>query len=231
LDIDLLEGSEVDHFLKELSLYDLTGYLLPGVVAVWSVLAVHEALRRKRNSPRLVLSIWVFLVVAYLAGHLVQTVASKFFRLFPRAPISSLYASESVFQQRLEAEILNRFGVQPDKKKLDLCETYLRLHGIDGYAEIMKARHAFFRGLTVSFLMALLAFVYKAGVERDKQADAMPERQRNSMLLAAVLVVAMILSLLRLREFDGYYTDAVYRTFYERCIVEARAAGMATPRP
>ena len=216
----------MEQLLKELSLYDLTGYLVPGVVVVWALVYVANATLTHRAKDRIELPTLGFIFVGYIAGHMLQTVATfleehvltRFWNPLFWRPIDELYSAEPAFAANLNDAMKNTFANLAQDHPFILCQTYLRVHGLDGYTDIMTARYAFFKGLTLALLIAFLAFVFEAVWSR-RQA-----RLRGRIIIvAALLLIATCLSFARLVRFEHYYVDGVYRTFYVGVLPRSKA--------
>jgi hypothetical protein len=209
--------------LKELSLYDLTGYLLPGVVVVWSLVYVADASRFRREKDRLELTTVVIIIAGYITGHMLQAIgtfleqnviSSMFWQ-----PPTQIYFNDPAFRDSLMEAIKNSFGYVAKGKEFLLCQTYLQVHGLDAFTDIMQARYAFFKGLTLALFISCCAFVVESLIwyhrrTRLRGLQGAAKRYRNMIIIAGVLFLATLLSFWRLMAFESYYIDNVYRTFY-----------------
>lgn len=212
----------MDQVLKELTLYDLTGYLVPGVIIVWAASMVMHSARRRADTHHPELKLLTFILIAYLAGHMIQAVATPLerhvFRPLFWKSMPAQFADDKAFVARLEAAANRAFGpIADDSRRFLLCQTYIQVRRLDAYIAVMQARYAFFKGLTLAFLLATLAFAGDAVVEHRQRGRRKLARQpmhRDSRALAVAMLLASILSFVRLTEFEHHYADSVYRTFY-----------------
>ena len=225
----------MEQLLKELSLYDLTGYLIPGIIVVWSVLFVMNAFLFRRKSDYIKPSTFAIVIVGYITGHMLQTIATFFeehlFSIFRDSEFwqstDQLYANDPPFRDALNSAIKAVF-VSKDTlvnvaqhSQFVLCQTYVRVHGLDAYTDIMTARYAFFKGLTLALFISCCAFAVEAFWRRR-----MANRGRV-FLMAVALLVATLLSYERLLRFEHYYVDGVYRTFYMGVMANTKPADTA----
>lgn len=151
----------------QVSLYEIFGYLIPGVVAVGASLIVYWTFF---VSTPFVLAHndgngwWLALFGSYLAGHLVQSLANIV--LCRRTNISLVLESGSKLS--MPVEILNeakRFaaslvglktsGKLPASSVYEICDAYVQQKGINDSREVFVYREGFYRGLFMS--MALLS--------------------------------------------------------------------------
>jgi len=206
----------MEQLLKELSLYDLTGYLIPGIVVVWSVVFVMNAILFRRKRDYIKPSIFAIIVAGYITGHMLQTIATFleehllpiFWKSLFWRPIDQLYVNDPAFRDALNDAIKNTFVNVAQNGPFILCQTYVRVHGLDGYTDIMTARYAFFKGLTLALFISCCAFALEA-FWRRRQAH-----RGRVFLMAGLLLIATGLSFGRMVRFEHYYVDGVYRTFY-----------------
>jgi len=204
----------MEEMLRTLSLYDLTGYLIPGVVLVWSVIYVVNGILFRREQDHIKPGTFATVVAGYIIGHLVQAIASFLEQTLLRSqslfwvPPNSFYASDAGFSDALSKTITQIFGGVGQNSPFILCQTYLRVHRLDAYTEIMQARYAFFRGLALALFISGCAFAIE-GLLRRRQ----PHRSRI-FVLAILLLIGTLLSYSRMTRFENYYVDGVYRTFY-----------------
>jgi hypothetical protein len=161
-------------------------------------------------------------VAGYITGHLVQAIASFLEQtLFGSwslfwVPPNRFYASDAGFSDALSKTIAQIFGGVAQNSPFILCQTYLRVHRLDAYTEIMQARYAFFRGLALALLISGCAFAIE-GFLRYRHRHRQQHRQRHRsriFVLAILLLIATVLSYTRMMRFENYYVDGVYRTFY-----------------
>lgn len=221
----------MEQVLKELGLYDLTGYLIPGVVVVSALIHVANATVSSLKKDPIKRPVYEIIVVGYITGHLLQAVAAFLEdRLLPIIwqplfwrPLDQLYAEESAFREALKSAVKNTFA-NVESSPFILCQTYVRVHGLDAYTDIMQARYAFFRGLTLALFISGCALAYK-WFRRRGQAH-----RGRVLIMSGLLLVATVLSVWRTFRFENYYVDGVYRTFYVATQSNTKTATTPTAR-
>jgi hypothetical protein len=208
----------MEQMLKEISLYDLTAYLIPGVVVVWSMMFVTNAVLYRRKSDYIKLPIIAVIIAGYITGHMLQavatfteeTVVSKVWREpeFWRTP-ETVYANDQKFAGAMTSAIKDRFGDLADKRPVYFCQTYLQARHLDAFAEILMARYAFFKGLTLALFISCAAFAFEVFWRRRQ-----PTHRRRVLIMAGLLLLGAGLAFWRAETFEHYQVDTVYRAFY-----------------
>jgi hypothetical protein len=199
----------------QVTLYDIFGYLLPGLVTLgaltifsWAVFAAGTGL----STPRLSGAWWIAIFVAsYLLGHLIQAIANLAAARIARFGPSALAALDwaphgSAIPDRLG------FGTRPDAKAELWAQQVIEAADVivaqDGKTEdrtVYQYREGFYRGLTVAFTLAFAAVVVRAFVG----GDALLGRHTfittgEYSFAAATLFLAVVLSHNRWHRFYGY---------------------------
>lgn len=225
----------MEHVLKEVSLYDLTAYLIPGVVAVWSIMFVANAVLYRRKREHLKLPVIAVIIAGYITGHMLQAVAtfaeesllSKVWREpeFWQSP-GTVYADNLKLSEAITSAVNGTFGELAARRPVYLCQTYLQAHHLDGFTEILMARYSFFKGLTLALFVSCCAFTLEAFWRRRPQSH--PHRRRV-LIMAGVLLVGTALSLWRTEVFEHYQVDVVYRTFYVDFLENKKPAHLSPP--
>src|ERR1043166_2065694 len=141
----------MDEILKVLTLYDITAYLLPGIVVVGAIVSAAK-FAGWQSAPEWS---WKLVVAAYIVGQLLQAIASdkrvwsghpvhlqKLEQVFPDKP-----DDRTDFRKHLTNAIDITFKSPPESDRFFLCETYLQARKLDSFTVIMQARYGFFRGL------------------------------------------------------------------------------------
>lgn len=215
----------MDQVLRVLTLYDITAYLLPGLVVVWVFLRAAEFVQRSGPYSWS----WKLVIVAYIIGQLLQVLMSdqrywlscegpihlrKLEQVFPDKP----NADQTEFRKRLTEAINETFNEPPPvpKEWFRLCESYVRNKKIESFVEIMQARLGFFRGLLLSLIVAAVALLAAMGVQRFCWEGRRNSRREwiENILLVLVCLAGAWLSYKRTNDFDRYYAETTYRTFY-----------------
>jgi hypothetical protein len=215
----------METLLKELTLYDVMAYLLPGFVLLWAILKAADSIRGHATRQWT----WKLIVVAYIVGHLLQASVSPA-RLWSREPVylqtidsifpdipgtgSTPAVSRAAFRSDLASMIVKTFNDPPSSEWFYLCESYLQEKKLDGFIQIMQARHGFFRGLSASLGLAALALLVAAGVQARIRADPYRREWIESAIVALLCVAGAYLAAQRTDDFGRYYAEGTYRAFY-----------------
>jgi hypothetical protein len=218
----------MDQVLRVLTLYDITAYLLPGLVVVWAFLRFAEFVQGGWSHPWS----WKLIVVAYIIGQLLQAVASeqRFQCLLSRKPIQARSLEEvfpgdpkdqkdqeeqEAFRKQVGLAIKDTFCDPPSKQWFFLCESYVRAKKLESFVEIMQARWGLFRGLFLALVTAAVTLVVAAGVAARSRTGGPSRREwRVHWLLFVACAAAAWLSHQRKDDFFRYYSQETYRAFY-----------------
>lgn len=150
----------------QITLYELLGYLFPGMIALLSVWTGLHAL----FWPRAPLPLWadsssnktiiVLLLVAYLLGHMVQGLANVLQR-FPLVKPDHNFHLPAELKTCLRAALSTQYRVNADKLTIsdifDFCDEVLLHYKSVGEREIFTYREGFYRALFVSLALLTLA--------------------------------------------------------------------------
>ncbi|MGA9761630.1 MAG: hypothetical protein WBQ14_04330 [Gaiellaceae bacterium] len=146
------------------TLYDLFGYLMPGLVALGSLALLAWSLfipSHPLHSPSLTSVEWLIVfVLAYFLGHLVQAIGNLAFCWAGEDKVALEIGEEALGAKRMKE--LQKAAKLGDEQKLSLfsyCDTYLAQQGKTTDREIYQYREGFYRGLTIAILPALAAIV------------------------------------------------------------------------
>jgi hypothetical protein len=203
----------MEEFLKSLGLYDLVGYIVPGLIVVWAGL-VFCRYHSKRNIEIDTLTV-VF--AAFIAGHMIQAGASflddLLFRGNGRDTVNAVYKSDEdkAFREELLNALHKAFKADMSNRpdELYLCEYYGRIHGRDSYTERFLAYRSLFRGLVIAMTLAMIAPAYVFC--RSKKGPV----KRTSGWICIVLLCCVGISFGRFLKFDDYWKKSIYWTFYD----------------
>jgi hypothetical protein len=212
----------MDQLLRALTLYDVTAYLLPGLIVVWAAIRAYAFIRK--NAP--VAWSWKLVVGAYIIGQLLQVPMSdeREWRKCLFTPIHS-ESLQDVFSkneqpalgQKLNSTIEKAFKVAnpTPKESFLLCAAYVQSRNLDSFVEIMHARYGFFRGLLLSFAFAALALA-AAVIHRRIYGWSNQYRREwwENVGLVVLCLLGASLSYVRSNDFNRYYAEGIYRTFY-----------------
>ena len=164
--------------------YDFLGYIIPGAILLLALTYWAESVLKfdlvTVGSISDVGQTTLFLIVAYLVGHLMQAFGRQlekreakswggYFSVQFLRPDDTFYTQD--FKKRLLHAIREAFGLTPlvdppDNKTrdrrlqemFDVCYTYVIQRGIGQHAEIHNATYGFFRGALVLWLVVIPLF-------------------------------------------------------------------------
>jgi hypothetical protein len=218
----------MEQVLKELGLYDLTGHLIPGIIVVWMLIYVANAILHRQKSEPINRSVLEMIVAGYVTGHLLQAIGSFLEQLFRPSlfwrPLDQLYADDPAFRDALNDMIKKIFVNAAQKDPIILCQTYVRVHDLNAYTDTMQARHTFYRGLTLALFISGCALVVE-WFWRRRQAH-----RGRVLVMAGLLLIATGVSFGRMVKIDFYYVDGIYRTFYAGALSNVKTpTAPATP--
>jgi hypothetical protein len=188
------------------TLYDIFGYLLPGLVAfaalavfVWAALLPGSAL----HEPTLGAPAWfALLTFSYVLGHLVQAIASGIPFMVQR--------EHDVLEElgdEVTRDILQGTRAEKDSTAYHICDEMLAQTGQTGDREIYQYREGFYRGLTVAFSLGIVAVIVRAAragatLRSGHTTHSVPT---TAYVVASIfLAVATWLAYRRYRRFSEY---------------------------
>lgn len=198
--------------VSELTLYDLFGYLLPGIPTLTALAVAGWSLVEPASNPPINAPSGVFLAVlvigCYLMGHLAQALGNATLDHLrpwqPPAPVHALVAER--------AGILIGGPAGGEEKWLRFVRHQQGVTRPHPYREIYTQRQGFYRGMTVgvaalaasAFLRAI--FEQTAEVRWQGRPFAIPDRVL--VFVGASLLVAAVLYYLRFRKFSRLRLEA-----------------------
>jgi len=199
------------------TLYDVFGYLLPGVVAMLAILLVVWS----AYLPAVPLAfmalpkqVWLLLVVlAYFAGHFVQALGNAFSDLLERP-------EERVFGEAADADCKAlvkqahslahaSVGVTNPAPMwmYRLCDATVLHFGTTDEREIFVYREGFYRGASVSFALLTIALLVRTVIGRTSliwNGSQVLVPRSLLLLLVAISVAGCALMVLRFHRFSQY---------------------------
>jgi hypothetical protein len=206
--------------MKEFDFYEFTGVLAPGAVAVYGFARIYPELGIFDQNKEISFGEFgVLLILAYVAGHLVQSIGNfvewilwKGAGGWPsdraRKPDGNLLAESQ--RARLPARIRDLLQIEcpDDLTKVTAADWQSITRQI--YAEVRKAGRAdridvfngnygMFRGVAASLIVVLLAALCEFQVARVK--------------LYLVLSVLILLALIRMHRFGVHYSQELFVQF------------------
>ncbi len=220
--------------LKEITLYDVLGYLFPGfiflvalIVLFWAVFSPTTALLPLFQNADDIGEWSLVVIAAYILGHLVQGIGNAAFRRLPSTRSLVFSRSEtaaagihrlpeplvSKARSRLAARLEVREEDIDDSLLYQLCDEFVMQSGIKeiiSNREIYIYREGFYRGMTVSLALLFLSLMVVMGITLNpaaslKLSDDLPPANLAMLLpLNSLLVIGTWLSFQRYRRFGGY---------------------------
>lgn len=206
------------------TLYDVFGYLLPGLVAfgavtifVWATVFPSAAL----HEPKLSSSEWIgVLLASYVLGHLVQAVANMAAPLRGRAQAAldwSPFDTEIACAVHVPPLSGNPTDAERDaraRRIFELCDIAVSQKGTTADREMYQYREGFYRGLAASFVLGLVAVVVRAAVGGNALVGKTHLVTGGEYLLACVfLAVAASLAYHRYARFFEYKLHNTFGAF------------------
>jgi hypothetical protein len=197
----------------KVSLYDLFGYFFPGAIFSIALVILFWALFFPARSvlpftiakPVAV----ILLVIAYLAGHIVQAVANRTCRSKPRV-LETMKEIPAEIRAAVRKEI-ETYVPEASKLKEDwihsICDAvFTRIGSIDNKV-IYEAREGLYKGLFVSFAalsISLLARMLVPGAKIEIQSSVIEFRWPFLLALGVLSLAACPLLYLRYKRFARY---------------------------
>jgi hypothetical protein len=201
------------------TLYDLFGYLMPGLVALGSLSLLAWSLfipTHPLHSPALTSVEWLIVfVLAYFLGHLVQAIGDLAFWWAHEEKVADKVGKDALGPARMKE--LQKAAKLDDEQKNSLfgyCDTYLAQQGKTADREIYQYREGFYRGLTIAVVPALAAIVAELirGSASLRGGHSVHQLGTGPLVFALLIVLATIgLSFWRYRRFVEYRVrDALF---------------------
>jgi len=155
----------------QVTLYDIFGYFLPGVIVVFALTILFWAMCWPR-APYVIYTdfsgpvIAIFALTAYLCGHLSQA-CGNFLEKVPRAEaiLEKRFLIDGELGSGLKKALAQRFGHGADKllprEMYRLCDESLVHHGSIGERDIFTYREGFYRGVCVALALLAVALIVR----------------------------------------------------------------------
>jgi hypothetical protein len=214
------------------SVYDVLGYMIPGVVVLWTgrVLAREIlGLDLVADIPTSALGVTVLLLAAPPVGFLFQALGrrvesdlinprvtdanGKKRRMFPSARYrmenDTHFSTE--FKKCFEESAAATFGLSENTREaFDLAYHYLLVNDQAALPERFNALYGMARGLTMALTLAGIVY----GLEFLQEIDATEKaRAWEALFVAAVLFAGAVLAFMQARSFGRRFADSVFRGF------------------
>lgn len=201
------------------TLYDIFGYLMPGLVALGSLALFAWSLfipTHPLHEPALSGEEWfAMFVLAYFLGHLVQALGDLAFSWVRDENFALTAGRRALGPKRMaELEKLTKMTGEQRNSLFTYCDTYLAQQGKTADREIYQYREGFYRGLTIAVVPALVAILITLarGDAQITNGGDVHTLGAGPLVFALVLVLATIgLSFWRYRRFAEYRVrDALF---------------------
>lgn len=204
----------------EVTLYDIFGYLGPGIVAfvglyllVWQL-----ALAESQDWSRLAAGGWAaILIIAYLLGHLVQALSNILTRVIGWSPeesvLGEIRTGSPEIINRAVAKACQVIGL-PDQTLLsnpvlhDVADHYLQQNGKTECRDIYIYREGFYRGLAVALLILGVGALTRMIGPEGKLAIFETSIPISSGILGGFGALSLVMAYLAFRRFQRF---SIYR--------------------
>jgi hypothetical protein len=209
--------------MKNFDFYEFAGILTPGVVVLFAVSLTYPQATPFLVSQQIsVGSLGLFVVLAYVAGHLVQGIGnlleSSFWRLFGGMPTNWVVRQRTCGYlniQQLEAlpkKIEQHLGTSFGKALRDLADTEwtptvraiyacVQAAGRSGRADIFNGNYGMLRGVGCAFLLAAILFALSA------------TDQKRALIL--VMIGCAVVAFARMHRFGKHYARELFIQFLQ----------------
>ncbi len=214
----------------KVTLYDIFGYLFPGLVALaglgifgWSLFWPKHPLHAFVKGG----AGWFALIVTgYIVGHLVQAIANR----LELSPEQKLF---NALPEGLQHEVEAGTKVTGDAAgfwNYLICDTAIAQNGSTGDREIYQYREGFYRGLAVAFPIVVVALFVRLGRDGAAVKSGHTVHTLSSGVLWALAITAFLAAVLawdRYRRFQKYKINNAFLGY----LVLDGAFGQLPPPP
>lgn len=210
--------------LKDLqvTLYDIFGYLIPGLVSLIAIIVLFWALVIPQAAFPLPLSDedgvnWLAVLVgAYIVGHLTQAIANWVTKLFPSTERKVLSAEgegdlPAALIESVTSKVSSMTQIPPEDVEPELlyevCGETVAQSGETGDRDLYIYREGFYRGLAVACAMLFLALVVRMlvpGTALNLSGTLQPLNIYMVLFVASLSLIGAVLSFGRYRRFGRY---------------------------
>jgi hypothetical protein len=199
----------------KVSLYDLFGFFFPGaifslafVLLTWSIFFPKVT----QFSPNFKTTTWtIVILIAYLAGHVVQAIANRIFpskKSIERSMNDESMSKEFIDLARKEARTLLYGPGRVDIKDIHLyriCDEILCQKGKPETRSIYEYREGFYRGLSISFFLLALAPLPRVVISgATVWLNTIPISWKLLLFMQIISFVISVLFYFRYRRFSDY---------------------------
>jgi hypothetical protein len=200
----------------KVTLYDIFGYLLPGLVALGALGTLAWSLFWPRHPLHAFVkggAGWFALIVTgYVIGHLVQAVANWLAEELAGPDPESERRPEKRAFSKLPQGLRDKIEAGTKVKKnarlnYRICDTVLGQSSVTGDREMYQYREGFYRGLVVALPLAFAAMLVRLGRDGAAVKSGQTVHTLSSGVLGALAItlgVAALLAWGRYRRFQEY---------------------------
>jgi hypothetical protein len=147
----------------KVTLYDIFGYLLPGIlllvalaIAFWALFYPTEPLRQFELANHLLVAV---LTVGYIAGHVLQGVANLIYA--GRDTVAAELPASVVAAARAKLRRLGMDTAGSGKDLYEIAHEFVTQRGVRENQELMEYRTGFYRGMSLAFVGLSGALVFR----------------------------------------------------------------------
>ena len=204
----------------EVTLYDIFGYLLPGLTSLAGIAILFWAIcypgTPLRVPETLSANWWAVVIPAYIVGHLTQAVANMVEKHLPQIEdrvLSERWAGHlpGALVSAARSKVGRIAGMPPEQIDSDLlyriCDEVVLQSGVTADRDLYIYREGFYRGLAVSFLLLLVSLVVRAlapGASLSISGSLHPVTKGALSFGALLSLIGIVLCYVRYRRFGGY---------------------------
>jgi len=215
--------------VREFSIYEVVGYLLPGLTLVlWTLLLFSPGAGDGLREAVGPVVFWLLVViVSYSVGHLLQAVGNYIPR-WPKTESASEIGLDPKVLDGCAACVLQVFGVdRADTRGVySLCDAYVQRHGCFAERDLHTYREGYYRAMA---LVAAVAAVECIALYAATGGISLVGRQfafREAALLCLFLVMSGWLFYLRYLRFRRFRIRGVYMAFCD-CALDSGSGSNA----
>lgn len=204
----------------KITLYDIFGYFLPGIVCFSSIAVLFWCIYYPQipiSFPINNIELWLIIILlSYFCGHMVQAVGNMIMKVFPSVEeeiISkgvSKYISPNIIIL-IKAKMNRLLNIEINSLEPEIlfkiCDETILQYGIIGDREIYQYREGFYRGLSVAFLLLSLSFLIRIFIKEsiiNYDNNIIIIKWQIILFLITISLLFSILSFLRYRRFGKY---------------------------
>ncbi len=194
---------------KEFSFYEFVGILVPSVIFLFATnLIISNVYQKQVFDFSKIGESFVFIIIAYGFGHLLQALGnffeSLFWGVFKGMPTKwltnkNLFGKnlfDSTLNSKIEAKVKLKFG-EGIEDYGRITNNILIQKNLNARIEIFNGNYSLFRGLAVSFLLiSIMCSIY------------------FDYTIVSPFIIFFLLAVWRMHRFALYYAKEVFMTFY-----------------